>query len=410
MSETEEFDGSGTMILAPNELRVGMYVSYLDRPWTETPFPFQGFRIQSEAELQKLKNTCEYVFVNSDNSGKDYEAYFAERTRRMAGEKTGLWSKPDPAPDNAVEISPTEKEFPQAKAAHKQMRRVMIECYQEASKGNRPDLLALQDAADQVVASVRRSPDALLYFVRAQASGDYIYRHGVACAVMLAALGLAMGKGDKALRTLTMGGALLDIGKMRVPSDLLNRPRASELSSAELHQLRRHVDLGVEVISQVLGENSPIRNMIYSHHERFDGTGYPDKLTGDQTTQFAQMAAIVDMFDAMVSERSYGRRATPYEAMRYIVGQKGKSFDPGLVQVFRDTFGTYPTGSLVELSTGHVGYVLQQTRSRLQPRVYVLLDPAKSRLSEFQVLDLHSSKSGVCIEGCLKPGSYGIDY
>jgi HD-GYP domain-containing protein (c-di-GMP phosphodiesterase class II) len=283
----------------------------------------------------------------------------------------------------------------------------MIECYQHAAAGRLPDLTRLERVSRTVAESVRRSPDALLYFVRTQTAGDYLYRHGVACAVMLCAMGHSMGKSFQSLKTLTLGGALLDIGKTRVSSELLNRPRATELTPGELQQLRRHVERGAEIVSQITSEGGPLVTMIMSHHERFDGSGYPRKLSGDYTAKFGQMAAIVDMFDAMISERSYGRRATPYEAMRYIQSQKDKEFSAELVVDFRKAFGTYPTGTLVELSTGEVGNVIQQSEFRLQPRVYVLLDKDKTRLCEFQTIDLSAPENRKnCIEQCLKPGSY----
>lgn len=402
MAESKDFDGSGTMILAPSELKLGMHVSYLDRPWTESPFPFQGFRIESEAELKKLKESCEYVFVDSKNSSKDYHSYFEKRNRRDSEQADEI----EPPPSVLL---PTEKEFPAARATHTELRHAMIECYQHAGMGKLPDLTRLERACRNVVESIRRSPDALLYFVRTQTDGDYLYRHGVACAVMLCALANSMGKGFQSMKTLTMGGALLDIGKTRVSNELLNRPRATELTPGELQRLRRHVERGAEIIAQITSEGDPLVTMIMSHHERYNGSGYPRGLAGTHIPLFGHMAAIVDMFDAMISERSYGRRATPYEAMRYIKTQGEKDFSAAMIKDFCKAFGTYPTGTLVQLSTGEVGNVIQQSDFRLQPRIYVLLDADKIRLSEFRAIDLSVDRN-TCIEKCLKPGSYGIDY
>ncbi len=402
MAETKDYDGSGTVILSPDDLKKGMYVSYLDRPWTDSPFPFQGFRIESEAELKKIRETCDYVFVDSRNSGNDYQEYFEKRRDDAAA--------PDPEPTAVKELLPTEKEFPVAKAVHAELRHAMIEVYRYAGAGRLPDLTRLERASRAVVDSVHRSPDALLYFVRTQTDGDYLYRHGVACAIMLSVMGHSLGKTYQSQKTLAMGGALLDIGKTRVSGDLLNRPRATELTPGELQQLRRHVERGAEIISQITSEGSALVTMIMSHHERYNGSGYPRRLAGDHIPRFAQMAGIVDMFDAMISERSYGRRATPYEAMRYLRSQRDQEFSESLVRAFTDAFGTYPTGSLVELSSGEVGLVIQQTGSRLQPRVYLMLDANKNRIGEFRVINLKENQRNVCIETCLKPGSYGIDF
>ncbi len=406
MNEATEFDGSGTLILAPRELRKGMYVAYLDRPWADSSFPFQGFRIETEEELSKIRESCEYVFVDSRReSGHDYQQYHERQRKASVGEDA-----PAPAPEQSGPRPPTEKEFPVARKVYAEFRDAMIECYATASTGGKPQLNSLKLAARNVIESVRRNPDALLYFVRTQTDGDYLFRHGVACAVMLCALGHSMKMSSKSLEWLTLGGALIDIGKTRVPRELLNRPTALEFTPAEMRQMRYHIERGAEVLSHATSEGSPIVTMIMTHHERYNGKGYPRGLAGDEIPKFGQMAGIVDMFDAMVSERSYGRRATSYEAMRYIGAQRGEEFSEKLVKAFRKAFGTYPTGTLVQLSTGEVGFVIQQNpESRLHPRVYLILDEKQQRLSEFKVRNLLEHKT-VCVDNCLRAGSFGIGY
>lgn len=404
MTAPKDFDGSKTLILSPRDLKKGMYVSYLDRPWTQAPFPFQGFKIETDAELEQLREVCDYVFVDSRRGSMSaYESYNAVRGRTDADDT--------PPPDEqAVERPPTEREFPAAREAHEAFRKALISVYETASRGGSPSLAELDRATTKLIASVRRNPDALLYFVRTQTDGDYLFRHGVACAVMACTLGDALGLSSRSLQPLTMGCSLLDIGKTRVPAELLNRPSALELSPGELQQLRRHVERGAEILSHVTSEGSPITTVVMTHHERHDGKGYPRGIAGDRIPRFGKIASLVDTFDAMVSERVYGRRATPYEAMRYIKAQRGEAFDPKLVDVFQRAFGTYPTGSLVELSTGEVGFVIQQNPgARLQPRVYVMLDANKQRVPEFRVIDLGVDKTN-CVEKGLKAGSYGFDF
>lgn len=409
MTEAEEFDGSGTLILSPAQLKKGMYVSYLDRPWTDSPFPFQGFLIESEKELEKLRDVCEYVFVDGRRGeGADYLSYNEQRGKKAAQDAAAAAVAEDCGAEQ--DNPPTEDEFPQARKAYAAFKKAMIDVYQVVARGGAADLTRLDTVAAEVINSVRRNPDALLYFVRTQTDGDYLFRHGVACAVMGCALGKSMGLSYSSLKTLTLGGALLDIGKTRVPSELLNRPSALELTPGELQQLRRHVDRGAEVLAPATSEGGPLVTMIMTHHERYDGSGYPRGLAGDLIPRFGKIASIIDMFDAMVSERSYGRRATPYEAMRYIKSQRGEAFDPKLVEAFRRAFGTYPTGTLVELASGEVGFVIQQNpRARLQPRVYILLDKDKQRVNEFKVIDLYANKK-CCVVRSLRAGSYGIDF
>lgn len=401
----KDYEGAGTLILSPDELEKGMYVSYLERPDDDAAIPANGFRIESEAELRKVRDFCEFVFVNpKKDTAHDYGSFYARRSDSTK-------KKPEvETPVSPVASVRTEKEFPAARRIHAMLRDAVIRCYAGVSTGHPPDLSLLQKAAENVIQSVQRNPDALLYFVRTQTDGDYLFRHGVACSVMLCVMGHMMGMERPALRALALGGALLDVGKTRVPRELLNRPTVMAFSQSETDQLRHHIEYGAEVISQASSGSSRVVTMIKCHHERYNGKGYPRGLRGDSIPKFGQMAGIVDMFDAMVSERNYGRRATPYEAMRYLKAQRGEQFSARIVDAFCNAFGTYPTGTLVELSTGEVGFVIQQNpQSRLQPRVYLILDANKERINEFRVLDLSKHKQ-VCVEKSLKAGSYGIDY
>ncbi len=405
--ETENFNPTSTVILNPEELRVGMYVSYLDRPWADTDFPFRGFRVDSDEDLQQLRESCEYVFVDparSDQKG-GYQEYFEKKARRAETEEVEQGAR------EYSDAHPTESEFRAAKAAHAAYRMAIISAFEQARVGDLKDLSELRKAAQPLIDSIERMPDALLYLVRTQASGDYLYRHAIACAVICVAMGRHMGLPRGVLETLAVGGALLDIGKTRTPKDLLNRTSALTLSPGELHQLRRHVGYSLEIISKADPENSQLAEMVAAHHERHNGSGYPNGLAANSIPMLGRIAAIADMFDAMISERSYGRRATPYEAMRYLKSQRDEDFDSDLVNEFAMAFGYYPTGSLAELSSGEVGFVIQQNRSaQLQPRVYLVMDAKGKRPQEFRTIDLSDRSLGVMIQKCLKAGSYGIDF
>lgn len=408
--EAENFDPTSTVILNPDELRLGMYVSYLDRPWADTTFPFKGFRIDSEKDLKQLRETCEYVFVDPQRgvSRGGYEDYFEKKAH------TAKFERPIEVlleQKEYVDAHPTEQEFRAAKAAHAGFRDAVVKTYEMARAGGLQDLSLIKKARGPLIESVERMPDALLYLVRTQPSGDYLYRHAVACAVLCAAMGRYMGFPRGMLETLALGGALLDIGKTRTPSELLNRPSALALTSGELHQLRRHVEYSLEVISNADSDNSQLLELVGAHHERHNGSGYPFGLAGNSIPMLGRIAAIIDMFDAMISERSYGRRATAYEAMRYLKSQRDVDFDGTLVNEFALAFGYYPTGSLVELATGEVGFVIQQNReAQIQPRIYIVMDAKGRRPQEFLTVDLSKQKKGSMIKKCLKAGSYGIDF
>ncbi len=401
----EPIDHTSTVVLNSGELKKGMYVSYLDRPWLDTPFPFRGFEIQTDAELKQLRENCEYVFVQTERgSHRDGYERFNEGSIRNDGSADGLaeWN---------VAVS-TEDEFRAASAAVDRFRSAIIRVFTAAARRDALDIDGVREAAVPLRESVERCPDAALYAVRTCDDGDYLYRHAVACGVMAMILGRALGLPRKAPLNLAVGCALLDIGKTRVPQELLNRPNTVALTSGEMAQLRAHVRHSIDLVAGDPEARKTLNTMIAYHHERHNGNGYPEGYIGRDIPLPGRIAGIVDFFDAMISQRAYGRRATPNEAMRYIRQQRGTDFCPELVDQFRQVFRPYPTGSLVELNDGRVGRVIQQhPTGLLTPRVHIVLDGNKNRLQEFTTIDLSPAVGATdapCIQKCLKPGTYGL--
>lgn len=407
----EAIDFSTTIVLAAEDLKKGMYVSYLDRPWIETPFPFRGFEIQTDEELARLRENCEYVFIETERGNypdgyeRHMEATATTRRERMLGDVAGLaeWQV----------RTETEQEYRSADRALSGLRKAVIRVLDGISRHSEPEIAGLRDAMEPLRESIERCPDAALYAIRLSDSGDYLYRHAVSCAVMGLVMGRALGLPGEAPVNLAVGCALLDIGKLRVPQELLNRPNTVALTSGEMVKLRKHVNHSVDLISHDPWARKHVKPIVAYHHERYDGSGYPEGLEGGEIPLPARVAGIVDFYDAMISHRTYGRRATPNEAMRYIRQRGGKDFCPLLVDQFVQVFRLYPTGSLVELSDGKVGRVIQQQPTGLiSPRVQLILDANKQRLHEYKSVSLASSVGDadtLCITQCLKAGSYGIE-
>jgi HD-GYP domain-containing protein (c-di-GMP phosphodiesterase class II) len=403
-------DHSATVLLSVRDLKKGMYVSYLDRPWVETPFPFSGFEIRTDRELQMLRQLCEYVFIHTER-GTHSDGYFRSLEARLTAADAGTARAKGLAPW-PIE-STTEDEFPRASAAVADVRAAVVEAFTAATRSRTPDLEGLKGACQALAESIERCPDAALFVVRTAELDDYLYRHATAGAVMGAVMGRALGLPPRLREDLAVGCALLDIGKTRVPQDLVSRPSANALTPAEMSDLRRHVQHGVEIVSSCPGVSQRVVTAIAGHHERYDGSGYPDGIRGQGMPLAAAIAGVIDLFDAMVSRRGYGRRATPHEAMRFVRDQRDRGFSATLADQFVQVFRLFPTGSLVELSDESVGRVVQQhATALLAPRVRVILDPGKERLHEYrtvQTSSLAGDAADVCVRRSLAPGSYGID-
>ena len=215
------------------------------------------------------------------------------------------------------------------------------------------------------------------------------------------------------MRSLAVGGLLFDIGKLQINPELLGTTRT--LTDAEFSELRSHVSLGADMVANSGLMNKDVLAMVSHHHERHDGSGYPQGLSGENIPVFARIAAIVDCYDAITSHRSYSRALPPSEAIKKMYEWRDLEFQAELVEEFIQAVGIYPAGTLVELSSGEVAVVVAEYRTRrLRPKVMVLLDADKQPCLEVKMIDLLTEKSGADgkpleIASSLEPEAYGID-
>ncbi|MBP6723716.1 MAG: HD-GYP domain-containing protein, partial [Halioglobus sp.] len=243
---------------------------------------------------------------------------------------------------------------------------------------------------------------------------QYAYQHSLSASIWAVALGRQLGLPRHDLRSLAMGCMLMDVGKLRVDPSLLQAPRP--LSESEADRMREHVAHGVDIVRESGMMNQDVIDIVAHHHERFDGSGYPQGLAGDQVPAFARIAAIVDTYDAVTSTRSHAPAVSPSDAIKLLYQSRNIEFQAELVEVFIQAVGIYPAGTIVELTTGEVGVVVSEYRTRrLKPKVLMLLDQRKYRLREPKMVDLSeepANTNGATPRGiarALEPGAYDID-
>lgn len=394
------------------DLEVGMYVSRLDRPWLETPFTLQGFQLQSEDEVNRLRNYCNYVYVDTAKSSQHAASVRRkERTERPRQSNKQLF--PDRTLKAYPQASTWEEEYPRAKEAVQTLSDGIEVIFGKIANSGSLDMVTVKKSIEPMLESVVRHPGACIWLARLKQEDQYAYQHPLGASIWAVALGRQMGLPKADLRTLAIGGLLFDVGKLGVPKELLdsNEP----LSEEQFQQVRDHVKLGVEMIKGSALMNQDVIDMITYHHERHDGSGYPEGLRGDAIPLFARIAALVDCYDAITSHRPYARAIPPSSAIKMLYEWKDIDFQAELVEEFIQAVGTYPAGTLVELSTGEVAVVMAGDKNhRLRPRVLVLLDVQKRPLAEPRSIDLLSVAAAddgtpLEIKGSLEPDAHGIE-
>lgn len=395
------------------DLKVGMYVAQLDRPWLETPFMFQGFPVRTQADIDLVAEHCLYVYI-------DIERGAAPPAARIAPGKMGAGKPPyvtEAEPKFKVRqyamACSMEEELGHARVAYQSLGDVVQNLMEDVRQGKSVALPALQNSLNSMIESVIRNPDAIMWLARLKRQDSYTYLHSLNTSVLAVAIGRKLGYAREDLNDLASGAMLCDIGKMKIDKALLDKPM--RYTPEEFAEVRRHVEYGIEILRQSPGINDRILAIIKYHHERHNGRGYPMQLSGSQIPVFSRITAVADCYDAITSSRVYASALSPYEAVLKLYEWRDVDFQAEIIEQFIQAIGIYPTGSLVELSSGQVGVILSQNRlRRLRPRVMLILDENKQPYGNFPILDLiqdETDREGHVIEiACpLKPGAYGID-
>ncbi len=388
-------------------LKLGMFVSKLDRPWLDTPFSLQGFPVKTKSDINALKKYCSYVYIDVEKQIEIEEKKFVESKKIIGSIKDDfLVSFNTSISSYKIKISFTD-ELPSAKKALTESNNIVRDIMVELKNSGKLKLPDLNKSTKTLMNSVLRNSDAITWLCLMRQKDDYIYRHSVSSSIYAFLLGRHLGYDQQELQMLGLGAMLLDIGKTKIPDELLNK--AEVLTESETNLMRKHVDFGLEILDQTPEVSPIVRSMLETHHERHDGTGYPKGLTGESIPMFGRIAGIIDSFDAMTSQRPYAQQISTYDCLRALNQLSDKLFQKQLIEQFIQAIGFFPTGTLVELNNGSVGVVVRQnSSSKLKPDVIIILDDNKNFKDEFVTISLEERKS-LWINKGLEPGSYDID-
>jgi len=392
-------------------LVVGMYVSRLDRPWLETSFPLEGLKIGDHAELQNLQRVCSYVYVDTARGPAPelrYREYDPPANGARAASEIAVLRKTEWTQQTGL-----AEELGAATVAHDALKHSIEEVMVDLEAGRALDLPKLKAGVDAMIESIVRNPSAFAWLKEIKRRDSYAYQHALGCAIWAGSFGRHLGLDRSELQSLALGGLLCDVGKTRLPEDLLLRRGPLDRDEAEL--VRRHVQHSLDIVEQTAGLPPVIVEMVATHHERHDGSGYPWGLKGGAIPIFGRIMGLVDSYDAMTGIRPYASSRSPHQAVAELYDHRGALFQAELVEQFIQSCGIYPTGSLVELTTGQVGVVTEvHTLKRLRPKLMLLLDADKTPLEQFLELDMGEVEKDahgelLAVKCGLAPGAYGID-
>ncbi|MCH7881231.1 MAG: HD-GYP domain-containing protein [Proteobacteria bacterium] len=397
-------------MVSTQKLKIGMYISGLDRPWLDTPFLTQGYFINDATDVEELQKYCKYIYIDIEKGikadtyldepvgpSKHYLDDFLDHGKRQV---------------EYEDQKSTLHEFPAAESALEEATLQVANLMDNARRGDNLDVQAIRAAVQPLLDSIIRNVDALQWMLKVQDDKN-LYTQATNNCTLGIAFGRHLGLYKEDIRILAMGMLLLDVGKLKISAAILNKPGA--LSKAEFAVVKKHVAFGVKMLGNTPGIDEAIIKMVQTHHERVDGSGYPLGLEGKQIPPFGLIAAIIDTYNAMTSQTPYRDAIAPHKVLQELYKWRNKYFQAELVEQFLQCLGVYPTGSLVEMTSGEVGIVIAQNlRDRLKPTIRMLLDEQKNIWEISPIIDMATNlvdASGIerKILRALKPGAYGID-
>ncbi len=373
-----------------------MFVSGLDRPWTQTPFPIQGFYVRDLDEIKQLKTQCNHIYIDvikgaaprvkTNLKTMERAATNQKQVNRYAADKPTMVAPIKVKPDTYAHFEPLKKEVKRAQQLHSKVFGAVGEVMAQLDNGVLAPMHETRRAAGQMVDSVLRNPDAFSWLSRIQETDEYTYAHAVRSAVWGILFGRHIGLAKQELDILALGALLKDVGKIYVRNDLLRKPDRSTQEQAEYETF---VEKGVDILRKLPGVEPRVIAVVKSHCERINGSGFPHHLRGDKIPLLGKIAGIVTFYDEVTNPRGALQPIAPSQAVSRLYEVRGVEFQEDLVVEFIRAIGLYPTGTLVELTTGEVGIVVEQNfERRLKPKVMLLLDPFKQTIHKPQLIDL----------------------
>lgn len=367
-----------------DRLKPGMYIHDLNCSWMVHPFFGSSLNVKNESIIEKiLKFGIREVYIDTDK-GLDVEGAVIEEVAKDKNEELKICEDPEEI-TGADEINfdmikpvPVEQEILKAKTIREEAIMTVQKAMDDIKSGNKIEKETVVHTVDDILVSILRNKNALSGLRMLRKTDEYLFSHSINVCTLMVSFGKYLGFDSQLLREIGIGSLLHDIGTMKIPSAILNKKSA--LSDEEYSEIKKHVEYGRKILEETEGVSETSITTAYHHHERLDGSGYPNGLKGDKISYTGQAIAIIDVYDALTTKKCYRRKIPPTQALEMIYEWSGAQFNRELVQKFIRCIGIYPVGALVRLKSGFIGVVVNHSEENLlQPVVRVIYNKKAER-------------------------------
>jgi len=373
-----------------SDARLGMYIHSISGKWIENPFWKKSFKLTDQKDLNTLLNCgLDELMIDTDK-GLDVAINIPNDPETVVPQVESQ----EKVIKKAVQHVPLQEELVAAKKIHTKAKEAVISMFSEVRMGKALEIEGAVQLVDEINQSMERNSSALLSLIRLKNANEYTYLHSVAVCALMVALGRQLGLEGDILKQAGVAGLLHDIGKMSIPNEVLNKP--GKLTDDEFNVVKTHPRKGWEILKASYDVSAIALDVCLHHHERVDGNGYPDKLSGEALTKFARMGAVCDVYDAITSDRCYKKGWEAAESISKMAAWKDGHFDETIFHAFVKTIGIYPNGTLIKLKSGRLGVVTEQSAKNLTaPIVKVFFSTRSDGRIPTEIIDLSKDADAI---------------
>ena len=371
-------------LISPEHLEVGMYISSLSNGVADGMLKEKGLISRSET-LEKVRNKRLVNVIIDVDKGKN-----SPLSR--------------PLPSDVSQLKPNksaEEERKNAQKVYKEAVGLVSNLLKDVKLGNPIDVTPIESLAEDINNSVLNNQNALLCLSQIREKDQYLLEHSINVGLLMGVFGRHLGYSGSELHQMVTGGLLHDIGKIRVPNQVLNKP--GKLTDDEWQEMQNHVVYGVDVLKKSPGVTPIMLDICHMHHERLDGSGYPENLTTADISHYGRIAAIVDVYDAITADRCYHKGKSPGQAIKILLTLANSHLDKSLLFEFLKCMSVYPVGTAVELSNGRAGVVIETDNDNpTLPKVKTFYNMRHKNYEDPKIINLMSKTHDVRVEKILE--------
>ena len=413
MENTQSTSGSSALLkVGCHELVIGMYISELDQPWANTPFPVGGFHVKKVNHIETLQRICRYVLIDVNRGKRPKRQRRAELTVLSGARKNSPIATEMKIDRDAYPItSTTKQEIDNVVRLYANLNLELEQTYSRARAGEGLELGKLDQPITEAIECLVRNPAAFIWYLNTDPTQALKTSYCVRAAIWSALLARNVGLPEAEIKILFLGTLIADIGLSLLPERLVEKRKF--FKKKDFIAYSKHTQFSLEILGEEKDVDSKIVAIARGHHERHDGNGFPRKLNGEQIPVLAKFANIGYSFERLLHCDSGKKMRSPSTAISRLYKQRKLKFSEQLVVEFIHALGMYPAGSVVELGSGELALVLEQSENeKLAPCVALVTNSSKKVLSRVKHLDLSSLDQYSDRRSIVKivdPNQFGID-